>query len=441
MMQRTITILFLFVFFGCSQMVNGQELLTMEQALQIALENNLGIKIAQNNIQISENSVSKGNAGLLPQVNLNGGIDYNLNSGNIAFVPEVFPRPDLAFSFEPSNNINASATATYTLFDGWASITNYKVLQSNLNISEMQARLTIENTLIQVVNAYYQAAQQQENVKIAGEQITISKDRLERAKTRNEFGGNNTLDVLNAEVDLNTDSVNLVTNILNFENAKRNLNNLLNRSLTADFLLEERVAFLTDVSLEDLRDKVLNQNTEVRLANQNLEIAKLDLKSARSGFYPTVNASASYLWATSQFKAQGTQRSTTGTITGGLTVSYPLFEGGRRNIQRQNATIAIENRLLEQQQTKELLERDLEIAFANYENSRYILRIEQTNIKSAEANFERSKANFDVGQINNTQFREAQFNLANARTRIANAIYTAKIAEMELIRLSGDLVN
>ncbi|MEM7106174.1 MAG: TolC family protein [Bacteroidota bacterium] len=418
----------------------AQPLLTLEEAIDITLENNLGIQIARNDVTITENAATKGNAGLLPDITLSGGANYNLASGKASFT-DAFPRPDLTYSFEPSNDISAAITASYTIFDGWARVTNFEKLKANKDLSEAQLKQTIENTIIQVINAYYFAAQLREGYDINQELVAISNDRLNRAETRFEFAAVNKLAVLNAEVDLNSDSVSLVRAELDLSNAKRDLNLLMNRSVETEFLIDKGVDFLPEMEVDDLRQKALDNNQQVVLAQRSLALAELDLKSSKAGNYPLIGTSISYRGFTSQNKAQGTQRNSSGTLTGGLTLSYNIFDGKRRKIQRQNAEVAINSSQLQLQQTKESLSRDVENAFASYENSLYVLRIEESNIKSAELNFERSQEALNVGQINSTQFREAQFNLANARTRIANARYQAKLAEMELLWLSGTLVE
>ena len=420
--------------------VHAQDVLTLEEAIGITLENNLGIQIARNDVTISENSATKGNAGMLPDVTLSGGANYNIANGRAKFT-DTSPQPDVSYSFEPSNDISAAITASYTIFDGWARVTNFEKLQASKDLTEAQLKLTIENTVIQVINAYYFAAQLREAFDINQEIAEISKDRLERANVRFEYASVNKLEVLNAEVDLNTDSVRLVRSELDLDNAKRDLNLLMNRSVETEFLIDKAVEFLPDIRVEDIRQKALANNQSVILAQRGLALTELDLKSAKSANYPLIGASVSYRGATSQNKVIGTQRNSSGTLTGGLTLSYSIFDGKRRSIARQNAEVAIKSSQLELQQTKETLSRDVENAYASYQNSLYVLEIEQSNIKSAELNFERSREALNVGQINSTQFREAQFNLANARVQIANARYQAKLAEMELLWLSGSLVE
>jgi outer membrane protein TolC len=80
-------------------------------------------------------------------------------------------------------------------------------------------------------------------------------------------------------------------------------------------------------------------------------------------------------------------------------------------------------------------------AWEVYQNNLFIVNAEQTNLATNERNFERSEELFKLGQLTSLQFRQAQVNLLNAQTNLNKATYEAKIAELVLLQLSGNLLN
>ncbi len=425
---------------GCSVFMNAQEVLTLEEATRLALENNYAVKIAKNDVVVAENQVDKGFVGRLPRVDLTAGARYDFGSVYAVTTKESL-FPNYSQPFAPSGSINGGVNISYTLFDGKAAMTTYASLREMSKLSQQQSDLTSEGLVIQVINAYYSVAQLRENMTVFEELLQITQERIARAKVKFEYAATNKLEILNAEVDLNADSVNLVNAALNLGRAKRNLNRLMNRAVDTAFDIDPTVDFLPLLNLEELENKAVANNRQVGLSKQGIELSLLDLRSAEAANHPTVTLGGGYSVVANRNAniPQNIAVGVNGTLSTSLNLNYAIFDGGRRKIQQQNAKIAIENSELTYQTAIEDLKLDIQNAYADYENALYLLQIEQNNLVIAKKNFERSREAFNIGQINATDFRQAQFNLANLQTRIVNARYTAKIAEMELVRLSGDL--
>ena len=228
----------------------AQEILTFSDAISISLENNHRIQIAHKNAQISENNVHIGNAGLLPRIDVSAGASYTDS--------EI--RTTVGTLNDASTFNNAALSASYTLFDGFGNINRYKKLQILGEIGSLQARNSIENTLYQVSNAYYNAALAYENLQILQELVVISSERLERSRLKSQFGQANTIQVLAAQVDLNSDSVTVAQALLRWDEAKRNLNVLLNRDVSLDFSIDPRIEFPEEIKLTDVQLAAKTQN-------------------------------------------------------------------------------------------------------------------------------------------------------------------------------------
>ena len=249
--MKKIFVYILGVILAVSQLA-AQDTLNLDESIQIALENNYGILIAKNDAQVSKNNAHKGAAGLLPVISFAGSGNYQNNATKLEFASPEFPPIDQ--SGAQSITYQAGITANYTLYSGGRNKNNYQVLKTSALLSETQSKATIEATITQVANAYYTIARLALSYKTLQENLDISQKRLSRAKNQQEFGSANKLIVLNAEVDINTDSTNLLTSFYNLENAKRSFNRLIGRPIDTPFTLDIFLGFEEMISLEALME-------------------------------------------------------------------------------------------------------------------------------------------------------------------------------------------
>ena len=203
---------------------NAQEVLLLENAMKIALENNLGVKMIINQKQQAANRATYGNAGLLPKADLNGGVSLGATNSNLEFAGSIPPVEDVAAQ---SLSYNGGLGFSYAVFNGLGSLNTFKKLKSQVDVAGIQLNLNIESTLLQVCNVYYEVARQQQQLRIAKNSLDISRERYERVKLGLEYGTVSSLDLLNAEVDMNADSSSILNIDVGLKNAKRNLNVLL----------------------------------------------------------------------------------------------------------------------------------------------------------------------------------------------------------------------
>ena len=221
----------------------SQEILTKQEALKITLKNNFGIKIANNNVKIAKNNSSILNSRFLPSAAINSGTDYRRNNQKIVFTdPSSGNDAERRGDGVITKTYNTSLGINYTLFDGMGRKYNYKQLKETYNLTELQARQTIENTYLQLFTIYFQIARLSENKNNLREALDISQKRLQRAKYQYEYGQATKLEYLNAQVDVNNDSINLITAKQQLSNAKRGLNVILGIDKETTYTVETNVA-------------------------------------------------------------------------------------------------------------------------------------------------------------------------------------------------------
>jgi outer membrane protein TolC len=433
---------FKFVFFSIALVSQismfAQELLTPAEAVSLALENNYGIKLSNTDLEIAKNNASILNSGYLPTVTGSAGGTYNRDNTEAEFADGRVT----VLNGAESSRYNAGVDVNYVLFDGLGRSYNYKQLKNSEQLTELQARQTIENTVLQLFTVYYNVAELAENFNAISQTFAISKDRLIRSQYQFEYGQSTKLVVLNAEVDVNNDSINVMNSKQQLRNFKRDLNLVLGNTLVNDFNVDTEIQFNTLYNKEELIQKALSNNVSLLQADKSIAINKLGINSEKSAYLPTVGLLGSYGWNKNNNNAASFVATSTNTgLSGGLNLRWDLFDGGNTITRVKNAKVNLEAQNILKEQLLVTLQRDFDNAWDNYHNRLQIYRLEEDNIRTSQNNFNRTEEKFKIGQVNSIEFRLAQVNLLNAELNRNKAKYLAKIAELEMLQICGELLN
>lgn len=417
--------------------LNAQPLLEKVKAVEITLENNYNIMLTRNDMERAKNNAGILNSGYLPAVTARGGVNYShrdthseLNDGTTHNTTGM-----------DTYLYNSSIGLNYTLFDGMGRKYNYEKLKESYGLSELQLRQTIENTVLELFSVYYEVARLTQNRINQAETVGISRNRLLRARYSYEYGQNTQLDVLNAEVDFNNDSIAYLNITQQLNNAKRDLNVLLGRDVNEMFLVDTTVVYQRGLTLEMLREAAMKNNVSLLLSRSILQNSRYDLGISKSGYAPKLSLNAGYNWDRTNYDpvAATHYQSIIGPVAG-LNLSWNIFDGGYTKTRVQNARIALENQKISLEQTRQFLERNLGNAWEFYQNALFVLEAEKKNLDTSQRNFDRTLDQNKLGQITNIEFRQAQVNLLRAKLNYSKAKYQAKTAELALLKLSGDLM-
>jgi outer membrane protein TolC len=426
--------------------ISSQEILTKKEALAITLENNFGIKIANNNIDIAKNNSSILNTGFLPTASLNSGANYSRNNQSLTFTDrDTGNDREISGSGIISKNYNTSLGLNYTIFDGLGRKYNYQQLKETYNLTELQARETIENTYLQLFTIYFQIARLSENTANLKEALSISKRRVKRAKYQYDYGQSTKLEYLNAQVDVNNDSITYITAKQQLSNAKRGLNVVLGTEKDTSYDVETQVAFSTILNYEDLEGKTVANNALLKQNEKNIAISEFNIKVNKANYFPTLNFNASYGFNRTEnenlINPFGAKLITSDGLNTGVNLTWNIFDGGSRRTRVANAKIALDNQQIALEQQKVTIKNTLKNTWENYKNQLFILKAQEQNVLSNQNNFDRTQERFKLGQITSLEFRQAQINLINAKTALNNAKFDAKLIELQLLQLSGDILN
>ena len=424
----------------------SQEILTKKEALAIALENNFGIKIANNNLEIAENNKSVFNSRYLPSAQLNSGVNYQRNNQSLTFTDRnTGGDSEISGDGIVSKNYNANVGINYLLFDGLGRKYNYQQLKETYNLTELQARETIENTYLQLFTIYFQIARLSENTTNLEEALTISKQRKQRAEYQYDYGQTTKLEFLNAQVDVNNDSISLITAKQQLSNAKRGLNIILGIQDTLQYHVETQVDFNNMLNYSDIESKTLQNNALLKQNETNIAISEFNIKVNKASYFPTINFNASYGFNRTEnenlINPFGARLITSDGLNAGVNLTWNIFDGGTTKTRVANAKIALNNQQIALEQQKITIQNNLKNTWENYNNQLFILKAQEQNVITAKNNFDRTEERFKLGQIGSVEFRQAQINLFNAKTALNNAKFDAKLIELQLLQLSGDILN
>jgi outer membrane protein TolC len=429
-MKKLITILFVLTTFNL--LAQQQSELSLENAVNKALENNYGIITTRKNQEISEMNNTWGNTGALPTIQFvsNGSGSKNYND-------------DDNFT---TQNLNGTVEISKTLFRGFSVHIQKDRLEELEKLSEGNVSLVIENTIYNVILSYYNILLAKEQVVIARDNMELSKDRYQRAKERKEIGNARTYDLLQAKNSFLQDSSDYLSAQSSYNNAVRELNYLMAEPMEQTYRFVSR--FEADTSNFDfavLKDKMLENNKTLRTQYMNLELAKLDVKSAKSAYYPTLSLKTSGGYSTSETDYETMDRmdrSSEGLNTSvSLSLSYTIFNGNNRKRALEAAKIEKEISQIETKEMKQDLKNQLAQEYELYNVRKELLNVAKENLESAELNLQLSREKYQNGTINSFNFRDVQQLYRNAAYNYQRAVFNVIQSYHTLLRLTGGIIE
>ena len=433
---KAIWILILPSIFGS---VHAQNSISLEKALAITIKENIDIKIKTTELDRVKNYEKVGVLGVLPIIKVNGAASGNTGSSSIEFATEDFPEINDADS--ESKSIIGNVEISYSLFGGLASVYTYQKLKKQSDLKSTELLMKIEQVLLNTAKQYYDIAYLQEENKILYELLEVSKERYSRVKIQNEFGNASKLDLLAAEIDLNKDSVTVMNSDYQLKAAKERLNQTLNRDLSTDYAVESYVEINKDLNYSELLELTNQNNSNILFHQYLIEITRKDKKINNTSIFPSVSVSAQYGYNQNESNTSIIlDQSNTG-LTGFVNLSWDIFDAMARKRIAQNTQIEIESNELKLESIKKEIQKEFNVTYQQYENNIKLIEIETRNNEASERFFQRAKNQFFQGQLSRSDFRLAQVDLSISKNRLNQSLFMAKIAELNLYRLSGKIIN
>ena len=447
----------------------AQEPLTLEQVIQRGLKNNFDIQIQKSLVEIAKNNNTPGQAGRYPTIAL------LINSTNSA-VNRVPANPFAVPGTSISNSVPGQFDIGWVLFNGFTVSVNKNQLDRLEKQSEGNASIVVQNTIQSIILGYSLVLLENERLEVRKKLLDLSKTRYEQMKLKQSVGSAISFDVLQEESNFLTDSGNLVLQRLNFRNAVRNLNVLINEKVDRTYSFPQPLKFNAPTFVySDLEAKMTGSNFTLKNQYVTQAILHGNTQLANALLYPSLNVNlggqGSLDWLNAKFRPTETGiqvKNTVGyllddpaqpvistsfapesrTVKGNsygvyanFTMRWTLFNGSQIKRSIENAKT---RELIGQQTTDQLklsLQRDLQIAYDLYEQRKQIVEITRTNQRATELNLSLAEERYRVGYINAIDLRLIQLNFLNATLANLEATYNLIDVYTDLLSLTGGIIE
>jgi outer membrane protein TolC len=419
----------------------AQQPLTLDQAIATSLANNYDIRLSRNDSSVAALDYAFSIYAYYPRLNATGGYIFN-NNNQKQVLADGSKRESNGIK---TNNASASLNLNWTLFDGLKMFITRKRLGELVDLGELEIKNQVIASVADVMKTYYDISRQQQQLKAIEELMKLSSDRLKLAQYKFDVGTGTKSDVLQAQIDYNAEKSAQLTQRTSIVKLKEQLNNLLGVSVNTDFSVLDTIPLNTRLTLDSIQGSIVTTNLQLLLAQKNIDIAGLALKERRAERYPTVSFNSAYNFSRTnnntvinQFQPLFNQNHG---FNYGLTASIPIFNGyiTRRNIRA--AELDIEYNQLLFKQNLAQINTSVATAYRDYDLYQQTLALEEDNIKLVRENLFIARERYRLGVSTYLEMRLAEQSLADATNRLIQARYNAKVAEIELLRLRGDLVK
>ena len=414
----------------------AQTPLSLDECITIALENNYAIKIAYNRSEIARNNNTI--TPFLPSVIVSGSQSQSMNDSRRTLAA-TGTTDELKGA--RTDNYAANANLSWRLFDGLAMFANYSLTKEQMALATQNERIAIENLVTQICLNYYNVVDLENRLAAAKYSLSLSNQRYEKVVEMYEIGSSSGLDVRQAKIDVNTDSSRLMRQVENLKNAYIGLNKLMNVGFEKPYSINDSIVLLPRMDWEELINNVNQFNNVLIAARLGVEISESNLQLAKSLRFPTLDFRTGYRYTRDITPAGATTFSQMNGYNWGFSLSWSIFDrlDTRRRIS--NAKIDIKNSELTYLNTENDIMGDVSLLYNTYINNLQMIQFETESAETAMLTLDAAMERYKVGSLAGIEFREYQKNYLDAVERKLNAMYQAKVSEISLRLMAGEITR
>lgn len=401
------------------------EQITLQDAIDLALENNYQLKVAENNLEFSKKQEMSEKADYFPS--LNASVSGNRNVGR------SFDQDAGAITTEANNSFRSSLSASLPIFSGLENLHSLRSSQYDRQSSEENLQRVRENIIFNTASNYLQFILDKQFLEIDRENLAASEKTLEQVRAQVEVGSRPMVDLYNQEATVANNELAVV----NSENALQSSRLQLIQTLQIDPLqeyefttpeIDEENVSQMDYDLDDLVATALENRSDLKSEEFDIQSIKHQLSATRGSLYPSLSLSGSLSSSYSeqrpidfndQFFDQNINRSF------GLSLSIPIFGNLNRRTSVQSQEINFKNAKLNLENTELQIVQEVNQAYNDYKSYMKQLESSQKALTAAERSYETQQARYEAGSGTlielsdaNAQYVQAQANRAQALFRV-----------------------
>jgi outer membrane protein TolC len=428
-------LLLIIIFFSGS--LNAQSDLSIQQAVEKSLENNFQIKLVASNVQVAELQNTWANAGIVPTFSLNVGNSTNL-SDNTNNPASFFPGVVL------NDNLQATVDMAWTVFNGFGIRINKQRFEQLEAQTKGNAMVVVESTVYDVIMAYYTALVQKRKLTLMKSLLQFSKDKLAYFQIKNEFGTSTSLDLLQFENQVYTDSTNYLMQELSFKNALRNLNLVMAEGVEAEYnLTDEFNVSVPDIDYKQLEESMVSSNLNLKNQYFNQQLQSLNIDAQKTAYYPVlslnlgVTPSAGYikLFGDNGFSATTNSAS----LYAQVNLRYTLFNGFTRKRNVEIAKLQFENSEMQTQELKLNLTHQLRGIFEMYQMQSNVELMAVNRVENAQKTWALGKEKYDLGLINIFNLNDIKLSYQQSVLNYYDRVFDLLKTHYDLLRITGQI--
>src|SRR5574343_431158 len=363
------TILTIIIVFSTPFLAEAQELISLKRAIEIGLQNNYSIQIANNNQEITSKNKEAAISTLLPKIDASASLNKSTVDTRQVFVTGVIQERSDA----KSSQQNAGLQLSWVLFDGLKMFASYERVKELEQMGEVNARAMIQGVLADIVINYYAIVASQAQLKVSEDALAVSKKRVEIAENKNQVGAGSTLELLNAKVDYNSDLSSLIRQQESLKNLKIRLNELLILPVGNDLVLTDSISTDQKIYAEELYQKVLAQNPNLLLAKSQQRIAELNVREVSADRYPTLRLNSGYNYSNQNAQAGFFTENRSQGLNYGISASVNIFNGLLQSKKEKIAKLQAQSASYSYEQAKLAVDANWSALLNSYQNNLQLL--------------------------------------------------------------------
>ena len=421
-----------------SPFIYAQESFDLSALINRVLTENYQVLIVRNEEQIAVNNNTIGNAGFLPSLDFQGTSSQSNNNTRIEFFSGIVRENPSA----KSSNLNGYVIMNWTVFDGFRMFARKDQLGLLQEMAATDTRFYIEQTISDIATSWYQLIRENNLLDNYKQTLDISRFRLFLEKKKLDVGSGNLLLYNQALVDYNSDSLammsqkRLIKSLVIYINRIANLDpdleiKMINASIIPDTVTQK----------DSLIAKAVKSNREIKLAMLQEMVSESNVRIQKADYYPEINLYGQYSYNKQSNEVGTVQYGKTYGLQAGVTVRFNLFNGFNDKREIVNTKIIRENSTLEKEKITYQIKSTV---LDNYYQQQSILQqliITDQNTLAARKSLDIAKVQYEQGAISGFDFRQTQLSLIRMQNAATILRFTLKSLEIELNRLSGEILK
>ena len=421
-------------------LIYAQNTLTLIDAIKIGMLQNYDIQISEKKLDESKIKNNWAIAGALPTINLSAQKAESLSDQSKN--PASFIQEKLR-----SSSINGNANINWILFNGFAIRANKKKLKNLEQISNNNARLTIENTIQGIILQYYNCVLQKEKLELLEKVVSIAKERLDYENTKYELGINSKIDLLQTENIMLSDSSNIILQKMNYINSMKNLNLTIGEDLEASWILTDTINEQFKIfDYENLKSSTLSDNASIKNQYYNIQLTKQDIKLSMSSFYPVIsfNSGAAYNESTYDIGNLSNTINNTGESVNyfaNFSINFRIFDGGKLYNNLRSIRLKKEINTLKLEKIKKEVLYQLSLTNNRYNNLITTYKLNKKAFEIAKTNYELACDKRNRGVINSFTHRDIEIAFITSGINVHQASYNLMEAKIALLKITGGIIQ